>query len=535
MKLLNKKFEIVLILLFFLFSWWLMNKSFGYDPVSHQFRIARHQVGDFGLHLSLIRSFSWGDNFPAESPFFPGKPLPYHYYFDFLVGLLERAGVRIDYAFNGLSIIAFTALLYLIYRLPQLIFGKSIVLGLLAVVLFLTSPSLTFLSFLKEKGLSLKLWHELWLLPDYLHKGPFDGSLTSLFFTLNPYLNQRHLIAAMAVGLLLIYVVYQRLKEKKEFSVIGLVLIGLVLGLTARLHTLLFFSTGLTLLLLLLFNRRFKYLLPLFLPAGLLAVFQLRVVLQQGLSHPWWNPGFHAEKPLTLFSFGKYWLFNLGAAVFTIPLGVCLAKQKQRKLFLSVLPLFIIANLFQLGFRIDHNHSLFNFFFIFGNFYSAYFLWSLWQRSVLVKGVVPLLLFLLTTSGVINLMALKNDFQFPLKDAPADKFIQWIKENTHKRDVFLAREEILDPLTLAGRRNYFGHRYYLEVMGYNFSQREKLAKDFFEASSGETLSIMRKEGIKYLVISLKRVADFNYKVNIFFLQENLKRVYEDRDVFVFKL
>ena len=65
-----------------------MYKSFGYDEKRHDFRIQRHQIGDFGLHLSLIRSFSWGNNFPVESPFFPGRPFPYHYYFDLFVGLL---------------------------------------------------------------------------------------------------------------------------------------------------------------------------------------------------------------------------------------------------------------------------------------------------------------------------------------------------------------------------------------------------------------------------------------------------------------
>ncbi|KKQ33995.1 MAG: hypothetical protein US48_C0004G0001, partial [Candidatus Levybacteria bacterium GW2011_GWA2_37_36] len=132
-----------------------MYKSFGYDEEKHDFRIERHQIGDFGLHLSLIRSFSWGNNFPVESPFFPGKPFPYHYYFDLLVGLLEKAGLRIDIAFNGISILSFTLLLFLIYKLPQLIFRKSKLLGALSVILFVFHSNFTFIDFFKEKGLSL--------------------------------------------------------------------------------------------------------------------------------------------------------------------------------------------------------------------------------------------------------------------------------------------------------------------------------------------------------------------------------------------
>src|SRR3989344_6196939 len=113
--LLKRKFEIFLLIIFFLFSFWLMYKSFGYDEEKHDFRIARHQIGDFGLHLSLIRSFSWGNNFPVESPFYPGISLPYHYYFDLFIGLLNRIGLPIGISLNGVSALAFTILLYLIY------------------------------------------------------------------------------------------------------------------------------------------------------------------------------------------------------------------------------------------------------------------------------------------------------------------------------------------------------------------------------------------------------------------------------------
>mgnify|MGYP001611185792 CR=1 FL=1 len=97
----RKNFDILLLISFFIFSFWLFDKSFGYYSKEYQFRIARHQVGDFGLHLSLIRSFSLGDNFPPQSPFFPGESLPYHYYFDLFTGLLEKLGLRIDIAFNS--------------------------------------------------------------------------------------------------------------------------------------------------------------------------------------------------------------------------------------------------------------------------------------------------------------------------------------------------------------------------------------------------------------------------------------------------
>jgi hypothetical protein len=512
-----------------------MDKSFGYNPKTSQFRIARHQVGDFGLHLSLIRSFSWGNNFPPELPFFAGKPLPYHYYFDLLVGILEKMGLRIDLAFNGLSIIAFTALLFLIYKLPQVIFSRNAMLGLLSVILFIFNSSLSFIDFFKDKSLSLDLLRDFWFIPDYLHKGPFDGSLISIFFTLNVYLNQRHFIAGLAISLFLVYIVLTKLIKSADLKWSTLILIGVTLGISSRFHTLAFFSTFIVLFFLLVCFRRFSWIFYIFIPALLVFLPYIKVILNQDLSHPFINLGFHSEKPLSLLNFAKYWFLNFGAALFTIPFGVCLSSKTGRKIFFSVLPLFIIGNIFQLGFRIDHNHSLFNFFFIFAKFYSAYFLVKLWDRGVLSKAFSVLLLFLLTASGIINLMAIKNDFRLYVDDAPANKLMQWIKTNTDKNAVFLAPARLYDPVTLSGRRNYLGAGYYLDVLGYNFQERRVLVKNFFEADNTDSLSKIRKEKIKYMVIPLKDLTDFNYKVNTNFLIEKLQIVYQDKDVLVLKL
>ena len=141
----------------------------------------------------------------------------------------------------------------------------------------------------------------------------------------------------------------------------------------------------------------------------------------------------------------------------------------------------------------------------------------------------------MTASGTIDLMAVKNDYQFHLNDAPSDKFMQWIRTNTKKSDIFLAKQELFDPITLSGRYNYLGHDYYLSVMGYNITQRKLFTKTFFEAHSLETVSKMRKEKIKYLAIPNKPVSDFSYKIDMMFLKGHLFKSYEDNDVIVFKL
>ncbi len=514
-----------------------MDKSFGYNGNKHDFRIARHQIGDFGLHLSLIRSFSWGNNFPVESPFFPGRPLPYHYYFDLLVGSLEKIGLRIDVAFNGVSIISFMALLFLIYKLPQLIFRKSKLLGVLSVILFIFHSNLTFIDFFKEKGLALSIFKDFWLLPDYIHKGPFDGSVISTFFTLNVYLNQRHLIAAFAISLAVIYFLLSKLMKSGKISNKTLILLGLLLGILSRVHALTFFSTSVVLFFLLILFKRSRLLLFLFIPALIVFFFHAKDIVGQDVGHVFYNLGFISQRPVSFINFSYYWIMNLGVAIVLIPLGVFLSGKKQKLIFLSVLSLFLIGNMLQLSFLMNHNHSLFNFFIIFANFYIAYFLLVLIckYKNFIGVAVFIFIFLLLTVSGAIDLMAVKNDFQISLKDAPPNKFMQWVKTNTKKNDIFLAKQEILDPVTLSGRKNYLGHSYYLSVMGYNYSKRLSNAKSFYEAKDLKTIKEMRKERITYMVVPVKPVADFNYNVSLIYLDKQLQKAYEDSDIAVYKL
>ncbi len=532
----RKKGNIILLVVFFLFSAWLMNKSFGYDAQKHEFRVARHQVGDFGLHLSLIRSFSWGNNLPPESPFYPGKPLPYHYTLDLLVGLLERIGVRIDYALNGISVIFFTVLLYLVYHFSQLIFGKNVLLGLFSVGLFVFPSTLSFLDFFKGKSFSTQLFTEVWRLPDYLHKGPFDGSIISLFFTLNPFLNQRHLIVGLAVSMTIISFIVNKLLKDRKLSIKALFFLGIVVGLSTRVHSLVALGTAISIVALLIIFRRMKTVLPFAVPALIFALPHIRdILLVASIKHQFINPGYLVPRPLTLFGFLQFWWMNLGLSLTLIPFGYYYASEKQRKVFLAFFALFLIANIFQFSYRIEHNHSLITLFLIVANTFSASVLVRFWKKRTLGRFAVIVASVIFFTSGVLNLMVVKNDFQFRVSDAPSNAFIQWIRTSTHPESVFLAPQSLYDPVTLAGRKNYFGATYYLEVMGYDVATRRQKATHFFEAYTAELLEQARKDGIDYMVIPNVQTSDLPYSINREFLMFHLNKAYADSDVTVLQL
>lgn len=527
--------EVLVVVFFLIFSIWLMSKSFGYE--GGEFRIARHQVGDFGLHLSLIRSFSWGNNWPVESPFYPGKPLPYHYGTDLFVGLLERSGIRLDYAVNGVSVFSFTILLYLIYRLSNILFGENPFRALLSVAFFLLSSNLSIVDFLKNRVLSLSLLTEAWRLPEYLYKGPFDGSIISIFSSLNPLLNQRHLIVELTLSLLILSSLIEKLLQRKTPGIVPLIILGAILGVSTRIHSLVAASTVIIATLLLLLFSRAKFVLLFAGSAFLFAFPHLRVLMERGEASLTvvFQPGFLAPQPISFPSWLSYWWQNVGLVLVFLPIGLFFAKREQRKVFLSFFALFIIANMLQLSYRMEHNYSIITLFMIIANIFVGHSIFVLWKGNIAAKIATFLSIFFLTASGLLNLVVVKNDFQYKVADLPKNQLIEWIKTSTPIDSIFLARQDLYDPVTLAGRKNYLGASYYNEVMGYDIAGRNRMVRQFFETSTSDTLPLMRSEGIDYVTVPNGPVDNFPYTVDRSFFQSNLESVYVDNDVIVYRL
>lgn len=530
----GKIVDIGLICILLIFAIWFFGKSFGYDTQTGNLWIARNQVADFGLHLSLIRSFSIGDNFPPESPFFPGERLTYHFLFDVIVGFITGIGVRIDVALNGLSVLALTGLLYGMYRMSQSIFGNRKRIGILSALLFLSPGGWGFVDFFTSVHPSewLQRW---WRLPDFLHSGPFDGSIYSTFFSLNVYLNQRHLVAGLSIGMLCIWFALITLSRNKRLSWKEFCIGGLLLGALFWMHSLVWVATALTVGFLGVYYRRWKEIMIVGFLAGIVALPRALVIFQTAQVHPWLTPGFLATKPLSMQSWISYWWHNAGLLVILIPLGVFLAKPRQRLLWWSIFPLFVAANILQFSYRIEHNHSFFNYFFLFANMYAAFALDRIWQRGSI--GVIAFFVLILTLgmNGILQFPAVKNDFRFVVSDISQNPLMSWITTNTAKKSIFLAPATLIDPVTLSGRYTYVGPFYYLQVMGYDPSLRLERMKQYLEHPSDEVIQIMRAEGISYILVPVKKIDDYPYVVDTAFYDQYTKTAYTDPNVTVYQL
>lgn len=191
-------------------SLWIMEQRLSGNPL----KVSANTWGDTALHIGIARSFSESDNYPPVLPLFSGEPIRYHFGFDFYAGALERMGLPIEWAFNLPGALGFTAIMVLIFATSYYLWQR-VSIGVVAAILFVTSSTLAFLRYFnKYPSLASALQpHNWWNLNKYLAIGPYQANeQISIFFTLNPYLTQTHLIISIAIALFVSYVLLRHLR-----------------------------------------------------------------------------------------------------------------------------------------------------------------------------------------------------------------------------------------------------------------------------------------------------------------------------------
>lgn len=519
--------ETTLLVVLFFFSWWLMWETFNYEKGA--IYIATKAWSDFASHIPLIRSFSWGNNFPPEFPLFPGKLIRYHFLFYALVGMFERMGLTISWALNLPSALSFFALLMTIYFLAKLFF-KNCFVSILSVILFLFNGSFSFLEFFKTNPLSFQTPSEIFQNTSFPSFGPYDGKVVSAFWNLNIYTNQRHLALAFAWILAIMIFILKPIAEKKPFSVKRAFFTGLFLSLLPLFHSAGFVMTllilGILFLLLKGYRRSIFILLSTASFFGLPQVFFLRYGSVTNSFR--FNPGYLIAGDFSFSNFSYYWFLNLGLAFFLIPLGFIKANSLAKKVFLAFSSLFILGNLFQFSPEMAANHKFFNLFLIIGNMFVAYTIYLIWQKKILGKMFALLLIFFLTLSGIIDFFPIKNDALMIIADAPTNPDVAWIKENTSPKAVFLNSSYLYHPASLAGRKIFLGWPYFAWSVGYDTNKRDRVLREIYRGESlTATCSLLSENKIDYVAVEKRARLDFPN--NSSFFEKNFISLYKNSE------
>jgi hypothetical protein len=546
-----KPSHVVFFTIAFVFSWILFSSTFDYDLKSHEIKITRFIWSDFGFHIPLIRSFSFGNNLSLEHPLYAHEIVRYHFMFDFMVGILERMGIPLDYALNIPSALSYTCLIVLIYYFSKRLFFGSRFVGFVSVLLFLFNSSLSFVEFLKKyppKSIE-NLIESWWNLPEYVAFGPWDGNIISAFWNWNIYINQRHLAFGFALVLLvLIHYIDEHINKEIDTGYFRKAFIGLITGLLVLWHGQAFICLyGFLWLFILLFPERKKSLLVIFV-ATLIALPQI-LWLQQSSpnfeSHFSISPGYLVVSHLIpidfmpygvlnrgmsyIISFIRYWIFNLGLSFFTISFSFFLVDRQRKKIFLMFLTSFIIGNLLRFSPDMPGNHKFFNLWLILSNGFTAYLLYRLFCLGRGARIATVVLLLFLTVSGLVDAIPIKNDGTIVYQDVEMQPLAKWALENTDTSAVFLTTFRIYNPVSFAGRRTMQGWPYFAWGAGFNTLNREVIGKKIYQTNSKEELcSLLKENRIDFIEIEKQSEQDPVFKINYEFFNTNFRPVFFDR-------
>jgi len=503
--------------IFFLICFIFFQSTFSYHE--QKFFIKAKLWSDFAAHLPLIRSFSLGDNWPVEYPFFAGLKINYHFLFYAVVGGLERIGFRIDYALNFLSALGGAGLLTSIVWLGEYYFSFSA--GLLAVFLFLFNGSLVFIQFFKENIFTNfeNFYQTLVTQRTFVSFGPWNGDLISAFWNLNIFTNQRHLGLGISILLFLIGWFELFFKEKNKIYQRDYLLIAFLIVLLPLFHQASFAVLVIYLLIGFFSNPKFylkKHLL-FFIITGFIS-FKSYLMFKNGFI-PILDIGFLAlEKNLP--SIFNYCLQNFGLYLFFIPLFLFLVFFKKdyfkfRKIYLTGLFIFIISFIFRFSTDMINNHKFITIFLIIMNLGVAGLLVKTYQTQVFLKQIgVSLIVFFLTFSGLIDLFPILNDGLYVQKDYQRSEFGRWVV-TIDPHSVFLVNEYLYNPISLAGRKLYLDYGYFSWSMGYPDHDRRKKQDQIFskDIAKDDWCNLLSSEGIDYLALDQNQ-GDFMSKYRV---------------------
>ncbi len=515
------------------FSSWLMFHTFSYDTENTSMQIATKAWSDFAAHIPLIRSFSLGNNWPPEYPLFPGEPIRYHFLFYFLVGCLEKAGVRIDFALNIPSIIGFAGLMIGIAVLAHKLFQDKQI-TILSVLFFLLNGSLSWMRFFVTHPPSVHTLHDITTNMAFPSFAPWGDGDISAFWNLNIYTNQRHLGAAFSLALLFIGILLSMEKLPWKKQKLLLIPAIAILAILPYFHQPILIILALFMLCYFALFPKLRTALFLIGAFGMLCIIPQLFSLLSGTKTVHFAAGYLMTAPITAYTILWYWIQNIGLHFFLIPLGWLLAPPRIKKITIPLLFLFLIPNLFQFAIEMAANHKFFNFYLIIGNILSAYAVVRIytytWKNPLLrfLSRICALTCgFFLIFSGVIDFFPIVNDTHGRLEDIPRNETATWIRDNTPPDAVFLNSSYLFHPASIAGRKIFQGWPYFSWSAGYNTHNREMDVQTLYETQNADLFcSLIQKNRISYITYQEPpERTDILFSMDL--LQQHAQQVYTD--------
>ena len=514
--------------------------------------------GDYAPHTAMIRSFSMGNNFPTQYPHYGGADVKYHFMFQFLAGNLEYLGMRMDVAYNIVSLTSLTGFLMLLYQLALRITGKMCC-GVLTIFLFFFRSGMAFFRFMWEHIQAGNLLETL------TENVSFIGYTTNEnwgLWNFNVYLNQRHLAFGLLMVTLALYLFMDWLEtgtmheekgfvwmKERLFSKEGwrsrnleqALLMGLFLGLCAFWNGAAVIGGLLILCGFAVFSDgKLDYLIM----AAVTIFFsylQTKIFISGSAMSPQIYLGFLAEDK-TVWGVVKYLFWMSGVFFLGLLVLVWFMRRRERAILLGFIFPTIFAFVLLMTPDINVNHKYIMISYAFLTIFWAWTICNFWtgervKRNVKIaderktedieneikketsqsdvktgrdrkirkfagKVLAAILTICLSITGIY-------DFAVIVKGNGPGRRVAvnmnsdltcWLAEHLDKNDLLLTPEYSMNEVTMSGVMLYCGWPYYAWSAGYDTNYRAAQAVTIYTTSDSETLkSTVKQEKITYIL------------------------------------
>lgn len=500
---------------------------------------------DFSPHIGMIRSFSYGNNFPTSYSHYAGEDIKYHFMFQFLAGNLEFLGLRIDYAFNLPSMLSFISAFMLLYVLAVKITGRMLT-GGLALWFFAFRSGKALFEYISEIPKGVSIWETLAINTDFIGKTTHeDWGL----WNLNVYCNQRHFAFGLSVMFFLIimflphlYEMIDALQRKKGFSNITRhiffsgqgwkignvrypVFLGILLGSLAFFHGSAVIGCLLVLFVIaILATRRLEFLITAVITV-LLSTLQSSCFINGTAVKPEFLFGFIAQNK-TLFGVLSYLDRLLGVLIPVIIIAFIFGDTLHRFLITAFAAPLIFAFTVSLTVDVTVNHKYVMMSCILLGIFSALLVTRMLESRKAAVGIAAAaLIIMLSATGIYDFTTVirKNSRIGPIVLNMDDPLTEFVINNSDSRDIFLTGAYSINQVVFGGAMLYQGHQYYAWSAGYDTYYRDIMVRRMFEAQTPEELDELVKENnISFIIIdSVSRESD-DYILN----EDNIRATYE---------
>src|SRR5882757_505803 len=316
----------------------------------------------------------------------------------------------------------------------------------------------------------------------------------------------------------------------------GFIFSGVLLGLLPMWNSAVFIAAFVILALLFVLCPLRMRMVALAIAAGVIALPQM-LYLSTGPSRAvmprllhW---GYMVDQP-TAANVAKYLGFTFGFKWLLIALALVLATGLQRRIFVAVSSLLLVAFSFQFTIEVFANQKFFHIWVVIANLFAAYALWRLWRFSLggttlLGKLTAIILVAAIVPGGLIEFFPIHNTYWSEVTYRN-DPLIDWLKKETTPRDIFLTDRFVNHPILMAGRRVLYGWPYYGWSAGYNASEHDRLYTQLFESKDPwKVFHLLKENGITYVAFdNAVRQGQFIKRPNEQIYATYFPKVFEDK-------